>query len=371
MQKMSAREVRLGLTTSALVLVLGFFVLEGFVRVTRPRIDLYVVTGRTPGENPISQWALVDAFSAFRGKPGRYSEGKTVNRDGFMSTPETPLTKPPRTLRIAFLGESSTAGMGKDLRDEQTWPWETVQMLKTRTGRSLDFINGALGGYTSFESYGRLWSRIRFFQPDIVVLCHGWNELTYFNSRCHMDSWRSLSDGSWSLSTMDQAVETYAPRRIDPFLRWSQILTRLRLRLALPDNGEIGPGAQAPLAKAYDPRGPEIWRTQLRLFRETCRVLNIKLFVVKQPTLITAGLPAAERKKCRCYLHGFDYNSHLAAFRDLYKVIDEEIPSNSVIDLTSLSGNPAYFFDHIHPTPEGARAMASLISTRLADDFQP
>jgi len=165
---------------SATMITFGFG--EIAVRILRPHLDLYELTGRIPyGKHPMSGWAIVDAFSAYRARAGKYDEGKTVSKQGFISTPDIPVDKPHNTIRIAFLGESSTAGVGKhNLKDEGTWPYQTVSMIRNKTSWQIDFINGALGGYTSFESYGRLWSRIRHFKPDIVIVCHGWNEMYYF-----------------------------------------------------------------------------------------------------------------------------------------------------------------------------------------------
>jgi hypothetical protein len=95
--------------------------------------------------------------------------------------------------------------------------------------KHIEFINGALGGYTSFESYGRLWSRIRFFSPDIIVVYHGWNEIYYFNRVDDMTSWRMLADGSWSLDRTDQPITIYEPMSIDYVIWPFQVLIRLRL----------------------------------------------------------------------------------------------------------------------------------------------
>lgn len=344
-----------------------FLVMEVVARFIRPKIDLYELTGRIPGPNPMADWALVDAFSAYRGKPGPYPGGKKVNRHGFISTPEIELKKQAGTLRIVFLGGSSTAGTGWNLVDTGTWPWMTIRRLQTKHAHRLfDFINGALGGYSSFESYGRLWSRLIHFSPDIVILNHGWNEMYYFGQSDSIIGWRTLEDGSWGFQKTTRPVPIYRPGPVDPLVRWSQLLTVMRLSLSTPNKGEIAPSPQKKLNKTYNRKGLEVWRTQLKLFRETCRTLGIKLFVVKQPTLITADLPLTERRRCRYDFHGFDHDAHVDAFAAIYEIIDDEIPGDSIIDLTSLSGNPAYFFDHIHPNPMGARAISRAVSDTLS-----
>ena len=106
----------------------------------------------------------------------------------------------------SLLGESSTAGTGHNLPDAETWPCRTAELLKAQfAGRDIEFINAAAGGYTTFESDGRLWSRLRFFRPDIVVVYHGWNDMYYFNPT-DLDAitrWRVLDDGTWSLVRRD------------------------------------------------------------------------------------------------------------------------------------------------------------------------
>jgi len=319
----------------------------------------------------------VDAFSGFRGRPGEYQgqERKTINSFGFISTPEIRFIKPENTIRVVFMGGSATAGTGFDLSDRNTWPWLVWKILqKNVRGKRVEFINGALGGYTSFESYGRFWSRIRFFSPDIIVLCHGWNEMYYFNKDKvdDMISWRMLSDGSWTLDRSDEAVAIYEPMLIDHLLRPSQALIRLRLRFSKPGGGYMGElGSSAKAFDRYDRRGLEIWRTNLGLFRESAKFLGVKLFVAKQPTLMVPGLPREERLRCRIDFHGFGYEEHLDAFEQIYRVIDEEIAKDDIIDLTELSGRPQYFYDHVHPTREGVSAIAEIVYRHLLEYLNP
>jgi hypothetical protein len=358
----------------ALLLVIGA---EIYVRVTSPHDDLWALTGRSVSLNPAADWAFIDAFSAYRGRPGTYHNGsvtKTVNREGFISTPEIAPVKPPNTIRIAFLGESSTAGTGTLLPDSLTWPWQVTEMLRHHPGRTsrIEFINAALGGFTTFESFGRLWSRVRFFSPDIVMVYHGWNEMYYFNRVDQLATWRTLPDGSWGLESAEP-VTIYAPRWFDYLVRPSQILTKVRLRLSTPLAGETKAGVfQKTLAHTYDHRALEVFRTNLRLLRGAASTLGMELFVGKQATLIVPNLPEEERRRCRYgyQLHALDHDAHVDAFTQIYRVIDEEIPRDRVIDLTSLSGVPENFYDHIHPTPLGARRTAAIVANALEPEVE-
>jgi lysophospholipase L1-like esterase len=355
-----------------LVLFIPLAILELYVRISHPYTDLWVVTGRRNGPNPIAPWAFVDAFSAYRARP---VEGKrSVNSYGFIATPELTVAKPQDTIRIAFLGGSSTAGTGRsDFADQHTWPWQVAEMLrKGFREKNIEFINGALGGYTSFESYGRLWSRIRFFSPDIIIIYHGWNEMYYFTDADRVVSWRTHSDGSWGLDRAEKPIAIYEPLLIDYFIWPSQLLIRFRLHFTKALDEEKGSESPSQLlSDQYDQRALEIWRTNLRLFRETAQILGAQLFVAKQATLIVPDLPLEQQSRCRYGLHGFDHMAHVDAFQRIYRIIDEEIAKDRVIDLTPLSGRSEYFHDHIHPTIEGAQQIAKVVSNVLLAHLDP
>ncbi len=419
---------------------------EGVWRLLRPSHDLWALTGRSSNAiDPISYWALTDAFCAYRGKAGKLEtdmamggDDKTVNDHGFISTPPISVMKPEDTIRIVFFGGSSTAGARPILTDKETWPWETTDRLKAYfPENNLDFINAALGGYTSFESYGRFWSRIRFFSPSIAVIYHGWNEMYYFNRVEDMDRYRVGKDGSWGVERfVTRPIEIYTPLLIDRLIWPSQLLTHLRLSLSKPTTqaGELGVtmiGFQLTkssmkqlreegvpeelltalkplkwqefsekstfleavekqigekqtityrelilkhtalrtvkkLAVDYDPRGLDIWRNNLRLFKEAAKIFGVELFVCKQATLIVRNLPLKDQIRCRYDYHGFDHEAHIDAFEQIYRIIDEEIPESHIIDVTGISGHSEYFTDHIHLTKKGRSMVAKIVSQHLS-----
>jgi len=364
------KKMLLGCISACLSGVLCLVAFEILLRVSRPRIDLYALTGRTLGPDPKSEWAVVDAFCAYRPRAGEYAPGKTVNSHGFLSTPELPREKPADTVRVVFLGGSSTAGTGDILKDTETWPWQTMERVRERVSAKVDFINAASGGYTSFESYGRLWSRLRFFSPDIVVVCHGWNEMYYFDRSDDMVSWRIRPDGSWSLATGSEPVAVYSPRRFDPLIRWSRALTWIRIRFSRSRYGELRRPRNTQLDTDFDRRGLSVWRTHLALLREACAIMGAKLLVVKQPTLLVPGLAEEQLRRCRLDYHGFDHDAHVSAFAAIYQVIDDEIARDAIIDLTSISGDPNCFFDHVHPTPEGCSRIAAITAQSIVSHIE-
>ena len=357
------RQIKLALASSAIGVFVALLLAEVAVRVFVPYSDLFVVTGRIAGRNPMEEWAQVDAFSAYRAKPGEYgSSGKTVNRHGYISTPDIETEKRPGTLRVVYLGGSSTAGSGYDLADESTWPWLATELLRERMSGDIDFINGALGGYSTFESYGRLWSRLRFFDPDIIVLYHGWNEMYYLSGTRKISAWKTLPDGSWGFEKGPK-LATYAPHWSDHVFRYSQLLTKIRMDLTPRQFGELG--LNTGNSRTLDSDRFEVFRTNLKLIREAAAIMDAELYVAKQATLIVAEDPGVCVLSCRYEFHGFGHDDHVEAYDRIYSIIDEEIDVAHVIDVTELSGNPALFVDHVHPTESGAMKIAAIVADAI------
>lgn len=345
-------------------LTILFLAAETFTRITRSHTNLWVVTGRESGRNPMEEWAVIDAFSAYKGRPGIYGKnGKTINSHGFISTPEISIGKAENTLRVVFLGGSSTAGTGYDLANEDTWPWITTEILRKKLVRNkIEFLNAALGGYSTFESFGRLWSRIRFFSPDIIVVNHGWNEMYYFNKGDKLATKMTLPDGSWGFHFAHK-LTVYEPYWFDHFFRYSQLLTKVRLRLSTANKGEIGVSRE--IKDNYNKNGLEVFRTNLRLIRETASIIGAKLFVAKQATLIVPNLNEDDRNRCRYNFHGFDHDAHVDAYDQIYSIIDQEIATENIIDLSPVSGVSEYFYDHVHPTEIGSNEIAKIVAKAL------
>jgi hypothetical protein len=99
------RKLLFTLILTILPITMIFMAAEAYMRVTSPNTNLWAVTGREAGKNPMEKWAFVDAFSAFKGRPGIYGKTeKTVNKYGFISTPEISIEKPKNTNKSGISG---------------------------------------------------------------------------------------------------------------------------------------------------------------------------------------------------------------------------------------------------------------------------
>ena len=143
-----------------LVVLAGF---EGLLRLLDlPRFDTCWVTKE--------DFWVEDPELGFTYEPGRTVSWGTINSLGLRG-PEPPVEKPPGTLRLLFIGDSSVYGVGT--HDEATFYHTAVASIAARCpARDVDYLVGAIPGYSSYHSR-ILLDRLLVYEPDIVIFYVG------------------------------------------------------------------------------------------------------------------------------------------------------------------------------------------------------
>ncbi len=101
----------------------------------------------------------------------------TTNSRGLLGREEIPYEKPPNTIRILLVGNSSPVGLGLRSRDEAFGERTAVYLQRERRGlQQIELINAAVSGYTS-EQVRRLVEQEGLrYSPDVVVCYLGNND---------------------------------------------------------------------------------------------------------------------------------------------------------------------------------------------------
>jgi lysophospholipase L1-like esterase len=221
--------------------------------------------------------------------------------------------------RILALGDSTTFGLGVD--DDQTWPAVLERLVREKTGRPVEVINGGVPGYSAFQGMRYLRERGVAFDPDLVLATFGFNDA---------DSWSSRSDfqTAWLLAAR----------------RWERPLLHSRFYAWL--KGLYGSGAQVPFSPARRPRlsEQEFDRVLLQI-RDTCASRRIPLVLVIWPYATQSG------------------DSRLVFYQPLVAAFG----AKNVVPVVDLVGSFAQregplFFDHVHANPAGCRVAAEALA---------
>ncbi|GJL52410.1 MAG: hypothetical protein NPIRA01_36370 [Nitrospirales bacterium] len=142
-------------------------------------------------------------------KPGTKTGRIQVNSLGFRG-PELEMPKPQGTVRLAFLG-GSTTWCAEVSSNEMTWPHLVWKELKTLYPEvRFDYLNAAVPGYSVGESLLTLEHRVKPLSPDVIVIYHATNDLSYitrklaraqgiFSGRTEDPSWLAQWSLTWFL----------------------------------------------------------------------------------------------------------------------------------------------------------------------------
>jgi lysophospholipase L1-like esterase len=101
-----------------------------------------------------------------------------INSLGFRGR-EVTMAKPPGVFRIICFGGSTTFDIGA-IRPNKPWPEVLEDQLRTRLGTdAIEVLNFGIGGATSLDSLIDLQMRGLLYDPDIVIVYQGHNDLVY------------------------------------------------------------------------------------------------------------------------------------------------------------------------------------------------
>ncbi len=125
-------------------------------------------------EQPPLDWAL-RARTVTEEKAYMREVVMTTDTYGFRYPQDPVIPKPPGTVRIFVLGAS--AGFGLYVQDDETFSSLLEKYLTETVGR-VEVINACVPGYSAVQELQMLVFRVLPFDPDIVILFDGFNDLS-------------------------------------------------------------------------------------------------------------------------------------------------------------------------------------------------
>lgn len=100
-----------------------------------------------------------------------------IDSRGFRN-PEIEVPKPPRRVRLAFLGGSTTY-CAEVSSNDATWPALVARELAAKhAGVTFDYVNAGVPGYKVADLQTTLGARVAPLAPDVIVVYEATNDLT-------------------------------------------------------------------------------------------------------------------------------------------------------------------------------------------------
>ena len=282
----------------------------------------------------------------------------SVNSLGFRG-PEIPMPKPPGTLRLAFVG-ASTTWCGEVSGNDKVWADVVAKSLaQAFPAHRFDYVNGGVPGYTIPASLKNLELRIAPLAPDIIVIYEGMNDLSgelrevaaakgvTRDAKMEPASWLADYSLLWNLAEKNLRV-WFAQRRVES--------AEGRLDL---DAAALGQRFRLDLTGL-------VQAAQQRAKRVAVATFSIQLRPGQSPE---EQLRAAAS---RLYYEPFmTPQGILAAYRRYNEIVREVADATDALLIdgeNDIPGDPAHFADTVHFTDAGSAAMAARVTRALVND---
>lgn len=248
------------------------------------------------------------------------------------------------------------------------WPRRVETLLRENGHEGLEVINAGIPGHSTIDAVGKLFTRGHFLNPDVVVLCNGWNDIKRFGR---------TDFPLHALKPYDRAEDPrrYYRNSLDRFLgQHSQFYTHLRGRFYsfLSDLGPEGRRVEVASDAAFTDTAVRQFKLNVRTFVSLARSIGARPILMVQPRLVSANNTAAERERIAYSAVGYDHDDLVRAFGMVDRVLRTVAQHRDVtlLDFSDeLTGRGRYFFDHVHFNDRGSRKMARLVARRYRRSF--
>jgi lysophospholipase L1-like esterase len=306
-------------------------------------------------------------------KPGTRSRVREAHVDinslGFRGEEFAP-RKPPGSYRIFALGGSTTFGYPEGTPETaDTYPFKTQEELRRRVNdRRIEVINAGVPGYTLRTSLVNYATRLTWYEPDLIMVSHGVNDMITF---------RSEDDLYYSVIRQEACPPLWDQIRDRSFLLL-ELNFRLYRRLWHPTAQHIQPADEPP------PAALAAYERNLRQLVAMAQTRGVEVLIASEAVAIPTScdgqtpeeLPGLKPVLPRvCFLMQW-YFPHLTArgirraFEEVAR-IDQAVAVDqglTRVDLNAVVPKTAeYFWDMCHTRPPATTLIARALADALVD----
>jgi len=277
-----------------------------------------------------------------------------TNSLGFRG-PEIRMPKPPGTVRIAFLG-ASTTWCAEVSGNANAWPHLVAQDLQRAFANSdVDYVNGGVPGYTLKSSLKNLEYRVAPLQPDIIVIYHATNDMSAELRRLAAErgligegklasSWLSAKSLLWNLAEKNFRI-WIAQRKAE------KELDRLQV-----DSATLGAAFRADLIQL------------VRRAQQEARIVAVATFSARLRSEQSDEEQLQAAASALYYMPFMTPRGLLGSYAQYNRIIREVARETGALLIegeNDIPGDAQHFTDSVHFTDAGSRAMAVRVSSAL------
>ncbi len=293
-----------------------------------------------------------------------------VNRDHFRG-PDIQKARS-QTHRIFCLGGSTT--FNPFLKYEDSYP----RQLERQLGEThpVQLLNAGMSWYTSQHSLINYLIRVQEYQPDIIIVMHGINDLirSFSPPRAAMGAYKSdyshfLGPQADMILDLDQQRQPTLADTLFLIRNTSSFFSRhffKQLRVERHEMETVDVGAFSSL---------DAYRRSMRNLCEMAQAHGVKVILVTQGFLYKDEMSAEEKAVLRFARESANDGHRMASMRSMKRGMEtfNEATRSIVrefrlplVDIEkTIPRNLDYFADDVHFTPKAAKLIASAIKEKI------
>jgi len=303
----------------------------------------------------VEQTYEVDALTGLRiPVPNGHFGHIRINSLGFRS-PEIVVPKPPDTVRLAFLGASTTY-CAEVSGNEAAWPEQVWRKLEQALpGVKLDYVNAGVPGYGVGTSQMNLERRVAPLAPDVIVYYEATND---------------LKGNSFALA---QAAGLAQRRTEQQFLwpaKYSLLWYLAEKNLRVLEQGRAAKETRTLVVDRDRLTTP--FRRDLTAFVAAAHRITSTVVLVTFSSRLRRSQSAEEQARAaQTDLYYMPYMSVDAlldayeAYNDVIRGVARQEGAVLIDGEDSIPGDALHFADSVHFTDRGSAAMASRVTEGL------
>jgi lysophospholipase L1-like esterase len=272
-----------------------------------------------------------------------------VNPKGFRG-PDFEARKPPGVYRIFNVGDSVTFGLaGEDC----PYSRKLERLLNRRgDGRRYEVVNAGVEGYNSRDALRLLEHEILTYQPDLITVLIGWNDLM-------------KHDPGGPAVSKAQARAAYAMYDVYLVRFWRKVVysyVRPLVQSVRTDRAEAD-------TEAYRGYVPIVFEEQVTRMIRLAREGGADVVLMTRPSALHPGMTREEIAR----LHFPHYTYSLPQLVSVHRAYNDAVrrlgarEGVAVVDAeAAFVGKEPLFFDTMHPYCEGNDVFAGILAGFLA-----
>jgi len=279
-----------------------------------------------------------------------------INSHGFRG-PGFPGPKPAGEVRVVTVGDSITFGWELS-EEESTYPGKLQALLDRLGSGRIRVVNAGIPRYTSEQALRLLQHRVLDLQPDLVVLCVGWNDLAFSYHR----DWRPRI--SFTGTPRARHCRSFSPAIVRTIRHWKGDDDEEADDEGVEQNAEKKPARRK---RTPHPGAVAEFRANLDEIAALLRSRGVGLLLLNLPSVLSHGpMSPVERSLAR----RFPEVENQALFGDVIRDFCRASQTACALDVFPLeeADKGRYFYDHCHPNADGNGIVARKVYEALERD---